>query len=396
MVVEVMGKEGVETCRHKEVAVMVKVEGVICTHKVVAGMEKVGEETCRHKEEVAMVMVAVESCKHRVAVVMEKEEVVTCRHMSYSKLGSFELDILIVGYSSLEEETLGFFVLQLSAPKDNRWCFVLSYSDDKNFECLGLLRFLTHSSISVDCTLPRFISSDSDHLLRLIILCSWKSIGGAIDSFTVTTFDANHCPEKMQENEPGKQVKSAVRLSNTSKYHVAFKISDISINFIATNLILISPASIVAKMNGQDSICKADLEEVTSLYHDRCIIMKKGGYWVAVFVLPTEWTDQFESGIQTIAVIQAGHGLLQLGSCKIVAGNVIIIMACYELESQFLYLSFSLVSSLPVESLSVLRILLELPKDKWFCCDDYSRIHIALQNLVSLGLKIVPASLCET
>ncbi|KAF4352975.1 hypothetical protein F8388_008396 [Cannabis sativa] len=204
--------------------------------------------------------------------------------------------------TSLEEETLGFFVLQLSAPKDNRWCFVLSYSDDKNFECLGLLRFLTHSSISVDCTLPRFISSDSDHLLRLIILCSWKSIGGAIDSFTVTTFDANHCPD-----EPGKQVKSAVRLSNTSKYHVAFK--------------LISPASIVAKMNGQDSICK----------------------------LPTEWTDQFESGIQTIAVIQAGHGLLQLGSCKI----VIIIMACYELESQFLYLSFSLVSSLPVESLSV-------------------------------------------
>ncbi|KAF4396027.1 hypothetical protein G4B88_020664, partial [Cannabis sativa] len=178
--------------------------------------------------------------------------------------------------TSLEEETLGFFVLQLSAPKDNRWCFVLSYSDDKNFECLGLL--------------------------RLIILCSWKSIGGAIDSFTVTTFDANHCPD-----EPGKQVKSAVRLSNTSKYHVAFK--------------LISPASIVAKMNGQDSICK----------------------------LPTEWTDQFESGIQTIAVIQAGHGLLQLGSCKI----VIIIMACYELESQFLYLSFSLVSSLPVESLSV-------------------------------------------
>ncbi|KAM6567240.1 hypothetical protein CsatA_026368 [Cannabis sativa] len=134
--------------------------------------------------------------------------------------------------SNLEEERLGFFVLQLSAPKDNRWCFVLSYSDDRNFECLGLL--------------------------RLIILCSWKSIGGAIDSFTITTFDANHCPD-----EPGKQVKSAVRLRNTSKYHVAFK--------------LISPASIVAKINGQDSICKADLEEVTSLYHDRCIIMKKGG-----------------------------------------------------------------------------------------------------------------------
>ncbi|KAL5147220.1 Protein RICE SALT SENSITIVE 3 [Glycine soja] len=34
--------------------------------------------------------------------------------------------------------------------------------------------------------------------------------------------------------------------------------------------------------------------------------------------LPPEWIDQFESGIQTIAVIQAGHGLLQLGSCKII------------------------------------------------------------------------------
>ncbi|CAN6869373.1 unnamed protein product [Brassica oleracea var. botrytis] len=34
--------------------------------------------------------------------------------------------------------------------------------------------------------------------------------------------------------------------------------------------------------------------------------------------IPPEWTDQFESGIQTIAVIQAGHGLLQLGSCKII------------------------------------------------------------------------------
>ncbi|KAF4352213.1 hypothetical protein G4B88_020160 [Cannabis sativa] len=120
-------------------------------------------------------------------------------------------------------------------------------------------------------TLPLSLKPSSfNHFPSLIILCSWKSIGGAIDSFTITTFDANHCPEKMQENEPGKQVKSAVRLRNTSKYHVAFKISDISINFIATNLILISPASIVAKINGQDSICKADLEEVTSLYHDRC------------------------------------------------------------------------------------------------------------------------------
>ncbi|KAK6131538.1 hypothetical protein DH2020_034708 [Rehmannia glutinosa] len=42
-------------------------------------------------------------------------------------------------------------------------------------------------------------------------------------------------------------------------------------------------------------------------------------YWQSSFdALPTEWTEQFESGIQTIAVIQAGHGLLQLGSCKII------------------------------------------------------------------------------
>ncbi|CAN8301982.1 unnamed protein product [Cochlearia groenlandica] len=42
-------------------------------------------------------------------------------------------------------------------------------------------------------------------------------------------------------------------------------------------------------------------------------------YWQSSFdALPQEWTDQFESGIQTIAVIQAGHGLLQLGSCKII------------------------------------------------------------------------------
>ncbi|KAL5222120.1 hypothetical protein ABZP36_026833 [Zizania latifolia] len=46
-----------------------------------------------------------------------------------------------------------------------------------------------------------------------------------------------------------------------------------------------------------------------------------GNYWQSSFdALPPEWTDQFASGIQacnTIAVIQAGHGLLQLGSCKI-------------------------------------------------------------------------------
>ncbi|GAB4846478.1 Protein RICE SALT SENSITIVE 3 [Ancistrocladus abbreviatus] len=41
--------------------------------------------------------------------------------------------------------------------------------------------------------------------------------------------------------------------------------------------------------------------------------------WLSSFdALPPEWTNQFESGIQTIAVIHAGHGLLQLGSCKII------------------------------------------------------------------------------
>ncbi|KAI9085980.1 hypothetical protein K1719_032057 [Acacia pycnantha] len=46
-------------------------------------------------------------------------------------------------------------------------------------------------------------------------------------------------------------------------------------------------------------------------------------YWPSSFdAVPSEWIDQFESGIQTIAVIQAGHGLLQLGSCKIIAEDL--------------------------------------------------------------------------
>ncbi|KAF4392972.1 hypothetical protein G4B88_011967 [Cannabis sativa] len=125
--------------------------------------------------------------------------------------------------SSLEEERLGFFVLQLSAPKDNRWCFVLNSSDDMNFECLGLLRMCEIISVftvktgkssleqiskvygnqavvvSID---PRrvYINDPNDVEFKtvqmvknlhgisvhLIILCSWKSIGGAIDSFTET------------------------------------------------------------------------------------------------------------------------------------------------------------------------------------------------------------------
>ncbi|KAA8516458.1 hypothetical protein F0562_016751 [Nyssa sinensis] len=40
--------------------------------------------------------------------------------------------------------------------------------------------------------------------------------------------------------------------------------------------------------------------------------------------------------------------------------------------------------------------LKELPKDKWFCCTDCSRIHVALQNLVSNGVEMIPASVLNT
>ncbi|GFZ02301.1 acyl-CoA N-acyltransferase with RING/FYVE/PHD-type zinc finger domain-containing protein [Actinidia rufa] len=36
--------------------------------------------------------------------------------------------------------------------------------------------------------------------------------------------------------------------------------------------------------------------------------------------------------------------------------------------------------------------LKELPKDKWFCCNDCNRIHVALQNLVLVGAEMIPAS----
>ncbi|XP_027367214.1 uncharacterized protein LOC113873334 isoform X3 [Abrus precatorius] len=40
--------------------------------------------------------------------------------------------------------------------------------------------------------------------------------------------------------------------------------------------------------------------------------------------------------------------------------------------------------------------LQELPKDKWFCCDDCNRIYVALQNSVAAGADIIPASLSES
>lgn len=36
--------------------------------------------------------------------------------------------------------------------------------------------------------------------------------------------------------------------------------------------------------------------------------------------------------------------------------------------------------------------LKELPKDKWFCCNDCNSIHVALQNLVTKGAEIIPVS----
>ncbi|KAB1224038.1 hypothetical protein CJ030_MR2G001326 [Morella rubra] len=40
--------------------------------------------------------------------------------------------------------------------------------------------------------------------------------------------------------------------------------------------------------------------------------------------------------------------------------------------------------------------LKELPKDKWFCCDDCNKIHVALQNSVIRGAETIPGSLSST
>ncbi|XP_057470587.1 uncharacterized protein LOC130759478 [Actinidia eriantha] len=40
--------------------------------------------------------------------------------------------------------------------------------------------------------------------------------------------------------------------------------------------------------------------------------------------------------------------------------------------------------------------LKEFPKDKWFCCEDCNRIHVALQNLVLVGAQTIPASVLNT
>lgn len=37
----------------------------------------------------------------------------------------------------------------------------------------------------------------------------------------------------------------------------------------------------------------------------------------------------------------------------------------------------------------------ELPKDKWFCCNDCCKIHSTMQNLVSRGSEVVPASVID-
>ncbi|NP_001146020.1 Protein RICE SALT SENSITIVE 3 [Zea mays] len=99
-------------------------------------------------------------------------------------------------------------------------------------------------------------------------------------------------------------------------------------------------AECLEDMDGEDPVRKAFIKMSIQLYNygeglmgkvasDKCHkwVFKEpsecepniSNYWQSSFdALPPEWTDQFASGIQTIAVIQAGHGLLQLGSCKII------------------------------------------------------------------------------
>ncbi|KAL3636888.1 hypothetical protein CASFOL_019187 [Castilleja foliolosa] len=101
-----------------------------------------------------------------------------------------------------------------------------------------------------------------------------------------------------------------------------------------------SVAECMNEMDGEDPVRKAFSKMSIQLYNygeglmgkvasDKCHkwVFKEptecepniSNYWQSSFdALPPEWNEQFESGIQTIAVIQAGHGLLQLGSCKII------------------------------------------------------------------------------
>ncbi|KAK9290195.1 hypothetical protein L1049_008361 [Liquidambar formosana] len=63
------------------------------------------------------------------------------------------------------------------------------------------------------------------------------------------------------------------------------------------------------------------------------------------------------------------------------------VMICDQCEKEFH------VGCLRNEGLCDLK---ELPKDKWFCCDDCRRIHEDLQNLVYNGAEMIPASLSNT
>ncbi|KAJ6894261.1 protein RICE SALT SENSITIVE 3 [Populus alba x Populus x berolinensis] len=70
-------------------------------------------------------------------------------------------------------------------------------------------------------------------------------------------------------------------------------------------------------------------------------------YWQSSFdALPPEWTDQFESGIQTIAVIQAGHGLLQLGSSKTIPEDLHFVLRMRHAFESLCYQSGSYLSQL--------------------------------------------------
>ncbi|XP_078433597.1 protein RICE SALT SENSITIVE 3-like [Wolffia australiana] len=83
-------------------------------------------------------------------------------------------------------------------------------------------------------------------------------------------------------------------------------------------------------------------------------------FWQSSFdALPPEWTDQFGSGIQTIAVIHAGHGLLQLGSCKIIPEDLHFVLRMRHIFESLSYQSgfhFSNIFSSPSSSLAAATV----------------------------------------
>ncbi|KAK9060444.1 hypothetical protein SSX86_021148 [Deinandra increscens subsp. villosa] len=108
-------------------------------------------------------------------------------------------------------------------------------------------------------------------------------------------------------------------------------------------------------------------------------------YWQSSFdALPTEWNEQFDSGIQTIAVIQAGHGLLQLGSCKIVS------ITAYNSSYVFLgRLSFNILAELVPEDLHfVLRMRHTFESLSYQCGFYLSQLFASTSSPSSTGIPL--------